>query len=231
MAWSLLVHAGAVSTDANTATTSAIDTTGADFLVMGVPSYQAEPILVSDSKTNTWTARTSYAVAGDPKIQILYVNSHSPIVGSGHTFQVTLSAGQPFPSIYVAAFKGSQASPYDAENGAVDGVGTATSKQPGSITPSQGNSLIIAALCVSQNAPGTATINSGFTILDQIATGINAYGGALAYLVQASAAAINPTWTFSASTVATTQAAFRGSSGLILGNKLRPRIFSPGLAR
>lgn len=208
MAYALVTNGAAASSDGNSATTGSLNTTGADLIVVGACSFQGVAVSVSDSKSNTpWNARTIYAVSGDPSVQLFYFQA--PTVGTGHTFTVTTSGG--FPSVFAAAFSGSTSTPYDVENGSTSGVAV-TSKQPGSITPNQDNSLIVSLVAPSPYASNGA-IDSSFTITNHVSNGANNYGGAMAYLIQGTAAAVNPTWTFSSATVAVTQAAFKPAVG------------------
>lgn len=187
MAYSLLVHAGAgcVSGD-QVATTSAIDTTGADFIAIVVSIFgDINASLPTDSKSNTWVAAEILDGTGANSCAIFYCQN--PTVGTGHTF--TWNHGSSFPSIYVAAFSGV------GTGSIVDQVNKAQATQPGSITPVQNNELIITGF--STNGGGvTPTVSSPFTVTDAIAflaSGDNE-GGGLAYQIQTSATAENPTW-------------------------------------
>lgn len=196
MTIALVTHLIAKSTNSNGFTSSSIDTTGASLLVLVLASYQAatEPT-ISDSKSNSWSQRTAYN-DGTDRIRILYVAN--PTVGTGHTFTVTGSAT--YPAIAASSWSGVKtASPYDVENG---GNGTiTTSAATGSVTPSEDGELLIAAVSNDQpGAPGSPTVNNSFTILDStVNVDSQAFGLAVAYRVQATAAAINPTITWTAS--------------------------------
>jgi hypothetical protein len=184
-------------------TTGAIDTTGATLLIMAVSQSQGVDAVVSDSKGNTWVALTKHSVAGDNAIRIYYVKN--PTVGSGHTF--TTSTSSIYSGITAAAFSGTDTTANaDGENGAT--ASGAASIQPGSLTPSVNNCLLIAA--VSHNVT-SVSVNSGFTVIEQEAfVGGNSYGVGLAYKVQTTAGAENPTFTPNASSsMAATIAAFK----------------------
>lgn len=187
MAYALIANAAAESTNSITATTAAIDTTGANLIVLAV--NRAVGVTPTDSKSNTWTSLTSRGT--DPFTTIWYV--FNPTVGTGHTFAV--SVGNSYPSIFVSAWSGAVTSPFDAENGASSA--SASTLQPGSITPSENNELVITV--VGSTVEGTTySINGGFTITNQVDGADSlAYGGAMAYLIQTTAAAANPTWTLS----------------------------------
>jgi len=160
--------------------------------VEGVP-----PNTVTDSKSNSYTALNAIS---NTLSQLFYVSV--PTVGSGHTFTAASLVG----NLQVEAWSGAaSSSPFDVQNAT---VGTATTVQPGSITPSQNNSLIVTGVG-AQNTQ-TFSINSSFTISDQWGGSGNAVPGAMAYFVQSTAAAINPTWTETGSGVMTaTIAAFK----------------------
>lgn len=161
-------------------TTGAIDTSGANFLVIATYSVLpgATSFGVADSKGNTWTPLTP---AGGTLSAQLFVCT-SPVVGAGHTFSVTGSAI--FSGIVAAAFSGT-AGVLDDESGA---VGT----QPGSITPTEDGALMLS--CWGRNDATTLTIDSGFTITDQTSysPGVS-LTVALAYKIQVIAGAENPT--------------------------------------
>jgi hypothetical protein len=86
-------------------TTAALDTSGANLLILSVSWYTintANPSTISDSKGNTWTALTRRnSPSGHFAHRLWYATN--PTVGTGHTFTVTASADQ-YPAILVYAF-------------------------------------------------------------------------------------------------------------------------------
>jgi hypothetical protein len=184
-------------TDASV-TTPAINTTGATLLVVMVSSATTSPTL-SDSKSNSWNALNIATSAGGQKGQLYYASS--PTVGAGHTF--TAAGVNTFPAVAVLAFSNVKlVSPFDQQN-------TSNTSQPGSITPSQSNEVIVTGLHVS-NLSVPPSIDSGFSVpVYSLHAGGVSYGVAISYLVQTSAAAINPTWNAGADTYATTIASFK----------------------
>lgn len=197
MAIAVVAHtiAGASAGNPNDVTTGAIITTGASLLLVVVASSPAavSPV-VSDSKGNTWTGLTDH-VDANTRVRISYAIPGS--VGSGHTF--TASKTSSFPSIAVLAISGTSASPFDQQNGA--NSASTTSIQPGIITPAQNNTIIVSGL--NWNGTANLAINSGFTISDSIVgIGGQFYGSAFAYLIQSTAAAVNPIWSWTTSNVA-----------------------------
>lgn len=184
--YALLVHASGAGL--NGLTTPNIDTSGASLLVVVLSDYQGATIgTLTDSNNNTWTKLTSHANASLERATIYYCAS--PIVGSGHNF--TYSGTGTFAALAALAFSGASISPFDFENGAT--AASATSLATGSVTPPEDDCLIIAGLSGLQ----TATINAGFTISDQVAFsgGVN-LNLAAAYLIQTTAGAVNPTFSW-----------------------------------
>lgn len=176
------VHAGIAQ---GGGTTGAIDTTGANLLVLFAGSFQVNgpSFTVSDSKNNVWTL-----LSGNNNGGVWYsINATS---GPGHTFTVGSSG---YPPIIAQAFSGVQ--------GLDTGVfSTAGSAQPGPVTPSAPGSLLVTFNENDDpNAP-TPSIDTGFTVTDSVPynAGVN-YGGAGGYLIQSVPAAVNPTWTLTPS--------------------------------
>lgn len=192
MAIALVTNTSGVGT-ATAATTGSVNTTGANLVVVAVVEQQGVTGALSDNKSNTWTPLTASEIAGGVGGKLYY--SSSPTVGSGHTFTIGTSSA---PTIYAQAFSGvSTSTPFDQQNGGTATGGTTV--QPGSVTPSQNNELIVTMLGFNGAATPTS-INSSFVKTDEQNFGAgNNYGGAMAYLIQTSLAAVNPTWTDSGS--------------------------------
>lgn len=182
-------------------TTSSIDTTGATLLIATVARYSgggANPLTITDSKGNTWTAMTGWTSSGTADtMQAWY--SIPTSVGSGHTVTFTKGAGaNPFAGGGFSAFAGTKAtSPLDLEvqlnNSASSTTHTATS-----ITPSENNCLIVQML-------GTDGANFS-SINDSYSTGFSNgwtagtdVTSALLYKIQTTAAASSPTITLDTS--------------------------------
>lgn len=181
------------ATSAAAATTSAIDTTGANLIVVGATGSSA--FTVTDSKGNTWTALTETGIGIDSQLYYCL----NPTVGSGHTFTNTAS----YPTVHVVAVSGAAASSvFDVES--VSSTGS-----PGSVTPSVNGSLLVTVEVNDSSADFASAISGGFTMLTgQPFTGGQNYGGRMAYLIQTTAAAISPTWTF-AGGISSTIASFK----------------------
>ncbi len=172
-----------VSSAKTTGTSAGIDTTGATLLVI-VQSAVSGMSAPSDSKGNTWTKLTEQGGSG---VTAIYYAAN-PTVGTGHTFTQGGTAG----SLAVAAFSGAlTVAPFDQQSGAAwDG---SSPDAAGSVTPSENNELVIAGAGSSFTGP---SIDGGFTIAQytDFVGGTN-YGSALAYLIQTTATAANPSWT------------------------------------
>ncbi len=74
---------------------------------------------------------------------------------------------------------------------------SASSLQGGTLTPAADNSLVVSFTAYASG--GTETIDSPFTISDQQASSGSGYGCALAYDIQTTATARNPTWSYNSS--------------------------------
>ena len=212
MAFSLLVSTSgnAASDPANTAVTPAIDTTGADLIVVFGASIFGYATL-TDSESNTWTSLTGQNHIGFYFGRIYYCVT--PITSATHTF--TYATTSFFPSLCVQAWSGVAASPFDQENGATYGQFPDQPVVPGSVTPSEDDELLVTGLSWGNAGADTVIgINSGFTVSDdeQMLTGQNG-GAAMAYKVQTSAGAENPEWssTQNISNITTAIATFKAA--------------------
>jgi hypothetical protein len=184
----------------NGGTTPGINTTTADLIVVLVAHYTAGPSAsFSDSQGNNWTLMETTGVTGNMTIELYYADKGSSgglQTNSSHTFSV--SGTGIYASIMVDCFSGSQPSSGDQHNSANTGAGTVTSVQPGSITPSLNNELVVFAWADG----GTSQVGDGAYTTDETNnfTGGNNYGGGISYAPQTTATATNPTasWTTAA---------------------------------
>lgn len=175
------------------ATTPAIDTTGANFLVLMVSSG-TNTLTISDSKGNTYTALTGSGSA--PKAQIYYCANAT--VGTGHTFSIT---GTSIACSFVAAAYAGvvTSSPVDTQH---IGNVTATNVATFAITKTP---TVDGCLVINGVAGGTAwtayAAASGWSLADSqsYVGGVN-YGSGLEYKIQTTATQIlsteqTATWT------------------------------------
>jgi hypothetical protein len=183
-------------------TTGSVNTTGAN-LIVGIIGFenasgqQTLPLAFSDNKSNVYLLGAQSAISSTDGVALYYCVS--PTVGSGHTFSTTQNNS--FPTCCVAAFSGLAADftigfPYKNNHTA-----GATSIQAGSLTPTVNNCLVIAGMAYRDTT--SVSIGGGFTISDQAPfIGGTAIGSSLGYLIQTSAAAANPTWSWTNSVAA-----------------------------
>lgn len=176
---------GAGSSNAQTVTTSAIDTTGATAIYACTSSIGN--LVLNDSKSNGWT---EIDVQGTSTEARLWKANGTPIVGSGHTFSVA-NNGTRYPTIIVAAFSGVTTNGTPVKN-----TVTGTSLAPGSVTPSNATNILVSCLAAGNNT-GTIAIDSGYTIVSSVAyVDAQHMTGSMAYKVQSAATAGNPTWSW-----------------------------------
>ncbi len=190
---------GATTDGGTTATTNpALNTTGSNLLIIGSGSLgSAATPAPSDSKMDSWT---TLGVAADATNKASAYYSVPAFVGAAHTFTVT-QAGS-FPAMGALAFSGAALAPFDQSS--TGAAASATTIQPGSITPAAAGALLVAVICFSAD-PGTLSIDSSFgppVIFLNVNAGVS-FGFAMAYKIKGAsdATAENPTWT-SANTIA-----------------------------
>ncbi len=227
MAITLVTHGGA-SLGTNGGTSGSIDTSGADLLVVVENYYSVGgPGVVTDSKGNgaNWTKLTQQDGL-EIGCVIWYVKN--PSVGSGHTFTVTGTSS--FSAIEFASFAGCDvSSPFDQQNGIATDAAL-TTIQIGSVTPSTNGQLLIMGVSLSQSTP-SCSIDIG-TMLDET-SGLSTYTGAMAYQIQTTATARNPTWTHVSSRASAVIATFKAvaaggtSWGPLLGSGLNRLVRTP----
>lgn len=179
------------STNSNGFTSNSIDTSNCNFLgALVSQSTGSATITLTDSNSNTWIGRTVYQSPGGATLKMWHV--FNPTVGTGHTF--TTSGTGNFASLFVIGFSGLTAG---FQTGTDSGAhATSTTIQPGSITPSNSPALVLSGWA---GRGGTLTgVDSSFVIPTGGTVTFSAshhYGGSFAYLIQSTAAAVNPTWT------------------------------------
>jgi hypothetical protein len=189
-----------------------LNTTGATAILIAVSNYLpntafnvlSDAVGACSSPCNTWTQiGTQNGGSGSITTVTYYGCLSGCTVGSGHTFTYTTTSGSSYPTIGVLAVSGGAATK-DQTNSAGT-AGTLTSIQTGSVTPSVNNELLFTAFSVDQFFGGTPSIDSSFTFtgtsgIDYIEqTGGQCFPLAIAYQIQTTATARNPTWTWTSS--------------------------------
>lgn len=190
MAYALVAHVSAGSASADV-TTGAVDTTGANLIVVHFSFYDGSgaSAALSDSKGNSYNSRTLHHSSGGAASRLFDVLT--PTVGSGHTFTLT-QTGSAFGTIHVLAFSGATTG-YDVESGA--NTNSASTLNAGSLSPSENDMLLVTGLSFFDNSGGAVSIDSSFNVQDTVAYSAgNHLGGAIAYLIQTSAGTVNPQW-------------------------------------
>jgi hypothetical protein len=196
----------------NGGASSAIDTTGANLLVLVASWYAGvgNPT-ISDSKGNSWTPLTQQdgAAPGFASVRMYYSVPSS--VGSGHTFSLT--GADTYCTISVDAFSGAHASPYTSqENGSASG---GVQQAAGSVTPSEDNCVVVTGLAAPE-ALGAVPSVSGYTADATNYIAATAMAGGIAYQIQTTATATNPLWTWTGSPdtgAAAVVAVFKAAAG------------------
>ncbi len=195
MAIRLLTHLSATTTTGNAFTSAALNTTGADFLVLTMANYKvANAETITDSLSNTWVALTARVTLFQGRIQIFYVANAT--VGAAQTFST--SEATAYGSLTVMAFTGVASSPLDQQNTNYSDAAGQTSLTTGSITPTQDGELIIVGY--NHSTPGTAAPVIANASLVGLANAVSSVAGVNfaqggGYGIQGTAGAINITLT------------------------------------
>jgi hypothetical protein len=218
-------------------TTDAISTVGADLIVVHASHLTLAVTSVSDNQGgNTYTQ-----LIGSSKqvgtVSSSYWYLQAPATSATHTFSVDEPTTAVL-NIDVLAFSGSRSTPQQHENGAASG--SAATLATGSITPGEDNCLVVAGLVHNDPSSPLASVDGGFTIGTKVdAVAATSFGSQLAYLIQTTATAANPTWTVSPAmfmTVGIVDFTPALGPGPAMGGRFhrivtRPAAFRPGIAR
>ncbi len=195
----LVAHSikGATSSPASaTITTTGIDSSGANFIACVTNNSDTTVIrqlAPTDSKSNTWTPITGQNYGPNINEQPYYAKN--AVVGTSHTFSVVGLSTTAQLSIACAAFSNiNPSSPLDVQAGTNTWSG-GTTRQFGSVTPSNTNSLVLSFAQTQSGQSDISSVGSGFTISDNIGSTSFINSTAIAYLIETSIAAQNPTWT------------------------------------
>jgi hypothetical protein len=217
MSIALVASINAGGPGANGGSTAAVDTTGADLIIIGGSWWgfaAGHTAVFSDNKGNTWTLATLQPNGGANDMCHQKAYCFNPTVGSGHTFSVT-TAGTGYPGIVVLAFSGTSGYSYQTRNGASTPTTSGSPFSVGSVTPSANNALLVSGLSTATSVPPSLAMTS-FTIVSNPGAGGASFNSTLGYYVQPTAAAINPAWTWSgggAFEIAADVVVFSGAGG------------------
>jgi len=196
------------STNGTSVTSDPMDTTGTHLIVIrSSGATTGTPYLPTDSKGNFWSTYGYLGGGGQPSVWTFYCKD--PIVGPGHTFTVATTK----PTIEVEAYK--NAGDLDGQTAFSSGGAAAATRQPGSYTPTIDNCLIITAMGKNDTVAAVG-VDSGFTMVNNVAGNANSYGQGSAYKTQTAKQAVNPTWSMSPNDVSSTvQTAFRNRANSV----------------
>jgi hypothetical protein len=196
MAIARVAHASVANTGSSTATTSAIDTTGATLLVVLTDSRGSSSTthVVTDSQGNTWHS-LHIAHGSDSWLTLHYSFDHGGSalsVGSGHTITVTTASAPFYISAVFASYSGTDTTSavFDQENW--NNTNEEWLQTPGSVTPAVNGSLIVAGCVSSYAIPTIYSSSYGFADVDGADPGGDWAAIGLADLIQTTAAAVNP---------------------------------------
>lgn len=155
---------------------------GNAIIVMGRHSYAGCPPSITDSQSNTYTAKgTRPSTGGNTRFEIF-----TAVAGSSGALTITTSmACGSFISFIMIEVSGLISDPYDVQN--VHNSNTTSPADCGSITPSQNGEYTAALFDRTGGVTSTYTARSGFTLRD---TSVQSQG--YEDLIQATAAAITP---------------------------------------
>jgi hypothetical protein len=190
--FALLAHAAKQDT-VHTATTAAIDTTGANLIVIITADFRdTAPGVLTDSKSNVWT-RALDEPSGANTFGSLYYCNPCTSVGAGHTF--TFAGTSSAPSLAVAAFSGAKSS------GALDQSSqtttTGTSLNTAALVPTENKELVVLGLTDAWASTATITLATTTDVLPLV--GGVSLAVAEAYQIQGAAHSTQPTWSWSGS--------------------------------
>lgn len=188
-----------------------LNASGASLLLATSVGYEY-PAFLADSKANIWQYGSEYGgVGAASQSQISWVPA--PTTSGSQTFSVEAVTGL-FPSAIIFSCTGTTfLYPMAAQNGLLHT--TSASFQTGSVTPLEAGDLVVAMSgCDNPGTITSVTIDSGFSA-PVVNTSASYETLAASYLVVASTAALNPTFTWTISNSANCSAAisvFRPSS-------------------
>jgi hypothetical protein len=173
-----------------------LNTTGATLLVLSVSWYPGATTTVSvfDYQGNTWTPLTLHATATTAH-RMWYAAGPLTVAASA-----TVSATTALPSYVVfsvQAFAGTAlGTPFEAENGATATAGIVLAT--GAVTPAANGALIVSGWAGMNGTSNPLCPGLSLTTSQNPVAG-TCVAGALGYTVQTTAAAINPTWSWTGS--------------------------------
>lgn len=168
-------------------TTGTFNSTLAKLIVLSLSYAPTSTPVVSDLMSNPWTPLPERDLGTGAATRLYY--KANPVTSAVHT--VTVDGAGITSGIAIACFSGQPG----ATDQATSAIANTTSLATGSVTPTENNELIVTGFVKDHNE--TPSINGGFAIagIGNYVPGSN-YMAALAYLIQTTAAAANPSWSW-----------------------------------
>jgi hypothetical protein len=176
----------------NGGTTTALNTTGADFVIVALSQQNGTAYTITDNFSNSFQSIRARGYDSAGSTILLYPTSFSVSTSS---YTVTVSGTALFNNICISAWSGI-AHGWDGFSSGFGATAVSTIS-PGTTTPTQtGQNLVITSLACDQTLPVDISVNAGFTQVPGSPVGATgpAYGIGLAYLIQTGMASVTPTW-------------------------------------
>lgn len=182
-----IVTAQAGSSDSNTVSIT-FDDSGCDYGILVINyATAASSMTFVDGKGSKWNLLDNDT---NTSVKQAVYECPKPVTGSGHTITVACTGGG-LPSVFFIGTRGVRLV-NRADQASTNAVSTGTSVQPGSITPSENNCIVVT--CLGAYAGNITAPGGGYTG-NTVNTSVAHIGGGLSYIIQTTATATNPTWT------------------------------------
>lgn len=197
MAIALVTSAQAGSSTGSNVTTSGVNTTGANLIVVAISSAKAGTVpVLSDSKGNTWTSVGAFSSTALASVSYFYCTN--PTVGAGHTFTASSTAGLPLLTAFAFSGAGTVFSVYQSTAHA---TASATSNQASASFANVGDGCaFITGICSGGSSYNTPT---GYTVTVSNFLAATHMGGGAGYKIQTTGSAESPTWSWTTATEST----------------------------
>lgn len=166
MAITFVISTSASTTSTGaTLTTPSVNTTGGDFIYVGMGGIINTTHSASDNKSNTYTHNFNPVTSGGAGPEFLSSDyMKAPAVGTGHTFTMTSGSASDIISLTVLVFSGvDQTVPADQHN---ENAYTSTTTPTSNATPNttQANEVVIGCVTNDGASADTFVAGAGFTL-------------------------------------------------------------------
>jgi hypothetical protein len=195
MAWGASPVAAVAAALNGGGTTPNRNTTGGNTAIVAVSRLTSETPTLVDNLSNLYSLLDSQADAGGGGLVTtdLYLAINC-LVAAVHNWSLNLGT---FAALAALVFAGGATSSVD-DGGTSAGGASGSTVKPGAHTPSIPGALIVTGVVTSDGADPNA-IDAGFNLPADahVSSSGSNFGAGLSYLVQATAAQVDPEWTFS----------------------------------